>query len=79
MLITTVKNQSLIDLAVQYYGNVDATLTILDDNQHLGADNEFDLGYAVVAGTQVLIRDTDPIINVKVIETLGGEAIATVN
>lgn len=45
--IITVKNQTIFDLALQAYGNVEAAFQILNDNPELKGMNDFPDGYAL--------------------------------
>lgn len=67
--ISTVKNQTVFDLAVQAYGNMEAAFQILVDNPHLvGAndlpigynlpvDIDFDISYPIKEGTMIYLQD----------------------
>lgn len=64
--ITTVEGQSLLDVAVQCYGNIDGVFRIIQDNDLVGkliqpgsaASDEVDLCSTVVAGTVIYFDDT---------------------
>lgn len=45
--IKTVKGQTIMDLAIQEYGNFEATFLILEDNPHLAGLNDFPQGHFV--------------------------------
>lgn len=67
--ITTIKNQTVFDLAVQEYGNMEAAFQILVDNPHLvgtndlpigynlPADIDFDISYPIQPGTLIYLQD----------------------
>jgi len=63
--IKAVKNQSLFDLAIQLYGNIDAVQELLTLNPDLITDysgstsyDDIDLGYPVQAGQTVFYDET---------------------
>lgn len=68
--ILTVKGQTIFDLAVQEYGNMEAAFQILTDNPHLSglndfpvgyvktADMEFDVAYPIRDGITINLQDT---------------------
>jgi|WetSurMetagenome_2_1015567.scaffolds.fasta_scaffold01806_17 hypothetical protein len=67
--ITTVKNQTIFDLAVQEYGNIELAFQILEDNDLSGLNDfpsghtltegcDFDLAYPIKEGVIIEIQDT---------------------
>jgi hypothetical protein len=48
--ILSVKNQTVFDIAVQEYGNVEAAFQILADNPHLAGMNDLPSGYELPEG-----------------------------
>lgn len=50
-LITTVRNQTIFDIALQEYGTVEAAFQIIEDNPHLSGLNDFPAGVTLPAGT----------------------------
>jgi hypothetical protein len=66
--ITTVKNQTIFDLAVQEYGNVELAFQILEDNDLTGLNDfpsghnisagcDFDIAYPIKEGVTINIQD----------------------
>lgn len=67
--IVTIKEQTLLDLAVQEYGTPDALFQIISDNPHLAGLNEFpaghqhpeeadiDISYPIRAGVTIYLQD----------------------
>lgn len=49
--ITTVKDQTIFDIAVQEYGNAELAFQILEDNDLSGL-NDFPSGHVITAGCQ---------------------------
>jgi hypothetical protein len=45
--IITVSNQTIFDLALQAYGNMEAAFQILEDNPQLAGMNDFPDGYSL--------------------------------
>ncbi len=66
--IVTVKNQTIFDLAVQEYGNVELAFQILEDNDLTGLNDfpsghtisagcDFDIAYPIKEGVAINIQD----------------------
>lgn len=70
-------HQSLINLAIQEYGNVDAILQIMEDTDLVGhmeqpasLDDDVDLSYCVVPGFSLAVDTASPYYNAVVLEGL---------
>lgn len=80
--ISTVENQTVFDIAVQEYGNMEAAFQILTDNPHLAGlnqlpagyslpvDIDFDISYPIQPGTIVHIQRSLPIENTVIANQL---------
>lgn len=75
--ISTVKGQTIFDLAVQEYGNMEAAFQILEDNNLKGlndfpsgyvrtADMDFDVAYPIRDGITINLQDSLEIENTVV-------------
>ncbi|MFN4249051.1 MAG: hypothetical protein ACK4EY_15085 [Flavipsychrobacter sp.] len=79
--IVTVDNQSLLNLALQLYGNEDATDELLQLNDFTGNilmpgyidAAEVDLAYSVKPGVTVFYDETSVMINKKALKELHGD------
>ena len=70
-------NQTLIDIAVQEYGNAEAVDILIEDNPGLIADSvEFELTDDVDA-TGLVIREEDDLKDKKVLKELDGKIIVS--
>lgn len=84
---TVLKNQSIVDIAIQFYGNVDAVQELLQLNPSIfggGSDRfsmempeEYDMGMAVAEGTVLNYDETSSLCNILAIEARKGEALCT--
>lgn len=78
---TTVKGQSIIALAVQLYGNVDAIKELLELNDFTNkidtADNNswVDIGYRLKSGESINYDDTSSLRNEDFLNELNGRVI----
>lgn len=73
--ILTIKNQTVFDIAVQEYGNMETAFHILEDNPHLAGANDlpvgynlppdidFDISYPIQEGTIIYLQDSLPLEN----------------
>lgn len=83
--IKVVGGQTVMDIAVQEYGNLEAVFEILENNQHMLNDypddefiadrSEFDVGYSIKKGTELLIDNESPLVNKRVLAELKGKLI----
>lgn len=80
---TTVKNQSIIGLAVQLYGNVDAFRELLELNDlagkmhqslALGAE-EVDLAFSLLPGTTITYDDESELRDERALADMNGRVI----
>lgn len=76
--IKTAKGQTLRDMAVQLYGNVDAVSELLrlnnmtgkmQQDEELDAD-DIDLAAPIVQGTEIIYNETSPLIDKKELKEL---------
>lgn len=79
---TTVKNQSIIGLAVQLYGNVDAIVELMELNdlqdkihQPGSLTGEIDLGFSLKPGMEIQYDETSKLYNKATITDLNGRII----
>jgi hypothetical protein len=71
--ITTVKDQTIFDIAVQEYGNVELAFQILEDNDLSGL-NDFPSGHVIISGCQFdLAYPIKTGVVIKIQESLDGE------
>lgn len=69
--------QTIIDIAVQSYGNPEAVAMLIADNPELITDSvEFELTGDIDA-TGLIIRDEDDLMNKKVLKELEGKVIVS--
>jgi hypothetical protein len=85
--IDTVKGQTLMDIAIQEYGNIAAMFIILEDNPHLAGMNkyeagqlvdpfcDFDIGHPIKEGISINIRKDSDLENLAVLRELNGQII----
>lgn len=80
--ITTVKSQTVFDLAVQEYGNMEAVFEIINNNPELIGMNDypdghsvdetidFDMSFPIKPGVKILIDETSALYNTVIIKQL---------
>ena len=80
--IITVENQTVFDIAVQEYGNMEAAFQILTDNPHLvglnqlpagytlPTDIDFDISYPIQPGTLLYLQPSLTIENTVIANQL---------
>jgi len=85
--IKTVKGQTLMDLAIQEYGNLEAAFQILEDNPRLAGLNDypvgqlvddfcdFDFSHPIKPGVEVFINEDSDLVNQGVLKKLSGKTI----
>ncbi|WP_053405003.1 hypothetical protein [Persicobacter sp. CCB-QB2] len=69
--IKTVRGQSIFDLAIQEYGNIEAAFMIIEDNNLY----TIDVADSLPEGMEVKIRETDDTIRQNVLKKLDGEKV----
>lgn len=80
---TSIYNQSLLDIAEQKYGNIDATLELAGLNDFTGkmlnpsTPLEVDFAYPVQTGTVINYDETSALVNQVVLAGLGDTIITT--
>lgn len=77
MKINTIPGQTVMDIALQYYGTIEALFIIMEDNPHILNEydeafipepfSDFDLSQPIIP-TVLNIRDEDPLINKRIIK-----------
>jgi len=90
LILKTGKNQTIIDLALKHYGNVEAIEEILNNNPHLLTDytamqdndlpyqpNVINLSLPFIADQVLYIDEESDLYNVKVINELKESEIAS--
>lgn len=73
MQVNAVKNQSLLDLAIQVYGNSNALAQVLADN----VKGDFELSAGLIPGTQFSYDIENGMANKRVLRRLNGQFIMT--
>jgi hypothetical protein len=90
--IVTVKNQTLIDIAVQEYGNASAWEEILDLNPSIRNDyssaleagityypDEFDIAFPIEEGFRVQVDEQSSLVRMNNLRELGSSEIISFN
>jgi len=83
--VTTENNQTLFDLAVQYYGTVEAAGEILSLNPDIRNDpkgnnvdiSDFYFDLPIVAGSRLIIDEKSPLMKKNTVKELQKEQITT--
>lgn len=88
--IKTVKGQTITDIALQEYGNIEAVKELLDNNPQLSGMNDyepgsiiddfcdFDLTIPIIAGVKIYINDDSDFMNRKVLKELNRKSIISI-
>ncbi len=86
-IIKTVKGQTIGDIAIQEYGNIEAIIELLDNNTHLAGMNDytssdlvdafcdFDVSIPIRENVRLYINDSSHLMNRKVLKELNGKTI----
>ena len=70
--------QTLIDIAIQHYGNPEAVKILIDDNPQMVTDSvEFELTDDLADPDSLIIRDEDDLKDKKVLKELNGKTIVS--
>ena len=77
--------QTVMDIAIQEYGNIEAIFEILDLNTHILNDypeheaiadrSEFDLGYSIKTGQELTVNPQSDLFKKSIIEELNNKII----
>lgn len=85
--IRTLKEQTISDIAIQEYGNIEAVMELIDNNPHLVGMNDysssdiidnfcdFDVSIPIRENVRLYINDSSHLMNRKVLKELNGKKI----
>lgn len=85
--IKTLKGQTIIDIAIQEYGNIEAVMELVDNNPQLWGVNDypagslvddfcdFDLALPIMQGTKIYVDDDSSLMKMTIIKEMNGKQI----
>ncbi len=85
--IRTLKGQTISDIAIQEYGNIEAVMELLDNNPHLVGMNDytsldivdsfchFNISIPIRENVKLYINESSHLMNRKVLKELNGKKI----